>query len=54
VALRPFNVFRPLLLISRFISLLLKGDQPVIYGDGNGEDERSRDFVFVYSKDVVK
>lgn len=34
--------------ISRFISALAKGEQPVIYGDG----EQTRDFVYV--KDVVR
>lgn len=56
VALRYFNVFGPKQdpsseysgVISRFISILLKGEQPVIYGDG----EQTRDFVYV--KDVVK
>ena len=51
VALRYFNVFGPKQdpsseysgVISRFISLLLKGEQPVIYGDG----EQTRDFVYV-------
>ena len=56
VALRYFNVFGPKQdpsseysgVISRFISVLLKGEQPVIYGDG----EQTRDFVYV--ADVVK
>jgi UDP-glucose 4-epimerase len=56
VALRYFNVFGPKQdpsseysgVISRFISILLKGEQPVIYGDG----EQTRDFVYV--ADVVK
>jgi UDP-glucose 4-epimerase len=56
VALRFFNVFGPRQdpsseysgVISRFISAVLKGEQPVIYGDG----EQTRDFVFV--KDVVR
>jgi UDP-glucose 4-epimerase len=56
VALRYFNVFGPKQdpsseysgVISRFISALLKGEQPVIYGDG----EQTRDFVYV--ADVVK
>jgi nucleoside-diphosphate-sugar epimerase len=51
VALRYFNVFGPRQdpsshysgVISRFISALMKGEQPVIYGDG----EQSRDFTFV-------
>ncbi len=56
VALRFFNVFGPRQdpsseysgVISRFISAVLKGEQPVIYGDG----EQTRDFVFV--QDVVR
>ncbi len=56
VALRFFNVFGPRQdpsseysgVISRFISAVLNGEQPVIYGDG----EQTRDFVFV--KDVVR
>ncbi len=56
VALRFFNVFGPKQdpsseysgVISRFISAVLKGEPPVIYGDG----EQTRDFVFV--KDVVR
>ena len=56
VALRFFNVFGPKQdpnseysgVISRFISSVLKGEQPVIYGDG----EQTRDFVSV--KDVVR
>jgi UDP-glucose 4-epimerase len=56
VSLRFFNVFGPRQdpsseysgVISRFISAVLKGEQPVIYGDG----EQTRDFVFV--KDVVR
>ena len=56
MSLRYFNVFGPKQdpsseysgVISRFISLLLKGEQPLIYGDG----EQTRDFVYV--KDVVK
>jgi len=56
VALRFFNVFGPKQdpsseysgVISRFISAVLKGEQPVIYGDG----EQTRDFVYV--KDVVR
>lgn len=56
VALRFFNVFGPKQdpsseysgVISRFISAVLLGEQPTIYGDG----EQTRDFVFV--KDVVK
>jgi UDP-glucose 4-epimerase len=56
VALRFFNVFGPRQdpsseysgVISRFISAVLKGEQPVVYGDG----EQTRDFVFV--QDVVR
>lgn len=55
-ALRYFNVFGPkqdknsqyASVIPNFISELLEGRQPEIYGDG----EQTRDFVFV--KDVVK
>lgn len=55
-ALRYFNVFGPkqdknsqyAAVIPNFISALLEGEQPEIYGDG----EQTRDFVFV--KDVVK
>jgi nucleoside-diphosphate-sugar epimerase len=51
VSLRYFNVFGPRQdpssqysgVISRFISALLSGDQPVIYGDG----EQSRDFTYI-------
>lgn len=51
VALRYFNVFGPrqdptgdyAAVIPKFISLMLDGTRPVIYGDG----EQSRDFVFV-------
>jgi nucleoside-diphosphate-sugar epimerase len=51
VCLRYFNVFGPRQdpsspysgVISRFISALLRGEQPVIYGDG----EQSRDFTYV-------
>ncbi len=51
VSLRYFNVFGPRQdpgsqysgVISRFISALLDGDQPVIYGDG----EQSRDFTYI-------
>ena len=51
VALRYFNVFGPRQdpssqysgVISRFTSALLRGETPVIYGDG----EQSRDFTFV-------
>jgi UDP-glucose 4-epimerase len=56
VSLRYFNVFGPKQdpsseysgVISRFISALLSGNQPTIYGDG----EQTRDFVYV--KDVVR
>ena len=55
-ALRYFNVFGPkqdknsqyAAVIPNFISALLEGKQPVIYGDG----EQTRDFIFV--KDVVQ
>ena len=55
-ALRYFNVFGPkqdknsqyAAVIPNFISALLEGQQPIIYGDG----EQTRDFIFV--KDVVK
>src|ERR671918_1374588 len=51
VSLRYFNVFGPRQdpssqysgVISRFISSLLSGERPVIYGDG----EQSRDFTYV-------
>jgi UDP-glucose 4-epimerase len=51
VALRYFNVFGPRQdpsspysgVLARFISLMLDGEQPVIYGDG----EQSRDFAYV-------
>ena len=51
VCLRYFNVFGPRQdpssqysgVISRFISALLRGGQPVIYGDG----EQSRDFTYI-------
>ena len=51
VSLRYFNVFGPRQdpsslysgVVSRFISALLSGEQPVIYGDG----EHSRDFTYV-------
>jgi UDP-glucose 4-epimerase len=56
VSLRYFNVFGPRQdpssqysgVISRFISALIAGEKPIIYGDG----EQTRDFVYV--KDVVK
>lgn len=51
VVLRYFNVFGPRqdpqseysAVIPRFVSLILSGDRPTIYGDGN----QSRDFVYV-------
>jgi nucleoside-diphosphate-sugar epimerase len=51
VCLRYFNIFGPRQdpssqysgVISRFISALMKGQQPVIYGDG----EQSRDFTYI-------
>ncbi len=51
VSLRYFNVFGPRQdpgsqysgVVSRFISMLLSGEQPVIYGDG----EQSRDFTYI-------
>lgn len=51
VVLRYFNVFGPRqdpqseysAVIPRFVSMILSGERPVIYGDGN----QSRDFVFV-------
>ncbi len=51
VSLRYFNVFGPRQdpsslysgVVSRFISALLSGEQPVIYGDG----EHSRDFTYI-------
>ena len=51
VSLRYFNVFGPRQdpssqysgVISRFISALLSGEQPIIFGDG----EQSRDFTYV-------
>jgi UDP-glucose 4-epimerase len=56
VALRYFNVFGPrqdenspyAAVIPKFISAILKGENPVIYGDG----EQSRDFIFV--KEIAK
>lgn len=56
VALRYFNVFGPRQdpssqysgVISRFISVLMSGEQPVIFGDG----EQSRDFTYIAN--VVK
>ncbi|MCL4145607.1 UNVERIFIED_CONTAM: hypothetical protein GTU68_025872 [Idotea baltica] len=51
VILRYFNVFGPRqdpqseysAVIPRFVSMILSGERPIIYGDGN----QSRDFVFV-------
>ena len=56
VVLRYFNVFGPRqdpkseysAVIPKFVSMILSGERPVIFGDGN----QSRDFVFV--KDVVQ
>ena len=56
VSLRYFNVFGPRQdptspysgVLSRFITVLLRGEQPRVYGDG----EQSRDFTFV--ADVVE
>ncbi|WP_405291329.1 NAD-dependent epimerase/dehydratase family protein [Methanobrevibacter sp.] len=56
VSLRYFNVFGPgqdknsqyAAVIPNFISSILEGKQPEIYGDG----EQTRDFIFI--KDVVK
>ncbi len=56
VVLRYFNVFGPRqdpqseysAVIPRFVSMILSGSPPIIYGDG----EQSRDFVFV--SDVAK
>lgn len=56
VALRYFNVFGPkqdensqyAAVIPKFISAILKGESPVIYGDG----EQSRDFIYV--KEIAK
>lgn len=56
VSLRYFNVFGPkqdknsqyAAVIPNFISALLEGEKPIIYGDG----EQTRDFIYV--KDVVK
>ena len=55
-SLRYFNVFGPkqdknsqyAAVIPNFISALLEGEQPIIYGDG----EQTRDFIYV--NDVVK
>lgn len=51
VALRYFNIFGPhqdpesdyAAVIPKFIQLMLQGEQPVIYGDG----EQSRDFLYI-------
>src|SRR6188474_2433937 len=51
ISLRYFNVFGPRQdpgsqysgVVSRFISVLLSGERPVIYGDG----EQSRDFTYI-------
>jgi nucleoside-diphosphate-sugar epimerase len=51
VALRYFNIFGPrqdpegqyAAVIPKFVSLMLNGDRPVIFGDG----EQSRDFTFI-------
>ncbi len=56
VILRYFNVFGPRqdprseysAVIPRFVSMILSGERPIIYGDG----QQSRDFVFV--SDVAK
>ncbi len=56
IVLRYFNVFGPRqdpqseysAVIPKFVSMILSGERPVIYGDG----QQSRDFVFV--KDVVQ
>ena len=56
VNLRYFNVFGPRqdpqseysAVIPRFVSMILSGERPIIYGDG----QQSRDFVFV--RDVAK
>ena len=56
VALRYFNVFGPrqdenspyAAVIPKFISAILNGESPVIYGDG----EQSRDFIYV--KEIAK
>lgn len=56
VALRYFNVFGPkqdenspyAAVIPKFISAILKGESPEIYGDG----EQSRDFIYV--KEIAK
>ena len=56
VVLRYFNVFGPRqdpqseysAVIPRFVSMILRGKRPIIYGDG----QQSRDFVFV--SDVAK
>ena len=51
VSLRYFNIFGPYqdpaseyaAVIPKFIQLMLKGDRPIIYGDG----EQSRDFTYI-------
>ncbi|RLF04170.1 MAG: nucleoside-diphosphate sugar epimerase [Thermoprotei archaeon] len=55
VILRPFNVYGPRQqvshysgVITRFIKAMLRGEEPVIYGDG----EQTRDFIYV--EDVAK
>ncbi|WP_442511007.1 SDR family oxidoreductase [Novipirellula sp. SH528] len=56
VVLRYFNVFGPRqdpkseysAVIPRFVSMILSGERPIIYGDG----EQSRDFVYV--RDVAR
>jgi UDP-glucose 4-epimerase len=56
VSLRYFNVFGPkqdpnsqyAAVIPKFIDSIIKGDSPIIYGDG----EQSRDFIYV--KEVVE
>src|SRR6478672_2512209 len=58
VALRYFNVFGPRQdpasqysgVVSRFISSLLSGERPVIYGDG----EQSRDFTYIDNGALIK
>ncbi len=51
IALRYFNVYGPRMrpgpyagVVYKFITTLLRGEQPVIYGDG----EQTRDFIYVY------
>jgi nucleoside-diphosphate-sugar epimerase len=53
VALRYFNIFGPhqdpsgdyAAVIPKFINLMLDGERPVVYGDG----EQSRDFTFIHN-----